>query len=53
MCIRDSTIAAGQTAPASSMILDILDESVDEDDAQTVKVTIAVVGSDQYGNGEY
>ena len=35
------------------MILDILDESVDEDDAQTVKVTIAVVGSDQDGNGEY
>ena len=47
------TIAAGQTAPASSMILDILDESVDEDDAQTVKVTIAVVGSDQDGDGEY
>ena len=30
-----------------------MDESIDEDDAQTVKVTIAVVGSDQDGNGEY
>ena len=29
------TITAGQTAPSSSMFLDILDENVDEDDKQT------------------
>ena len=39
------TITAGQTAPSSSMFLDILDENVDEDDKQTVKVTMALVGA--------
>ena len=47
------TIAAGATAPAADMILDILDESIDEADKQTVKVTIAVVGADEDGDGVY
>ena len=47
------TITAGQTAPSSSMFLDILDENVDEDDKQTVKVTMALVGADKDGDGVY
>ena len=33
--------------------MDILDESIDEADKQTVKVTIAVVGADADGDGVY
>ena len=40
-------IAAGSTTPATTVALPILSDVVDENDAQTVKVTIAVLGADQ------
>ena len=47
------TIDAGQTQTSDDLILNILSDNMDEDDKETVKVTLAVVGGDSTGNGAY
>ena len=47
------TLTAGQTAPAADIILDILDDSYDEVDEQTVEVQIGYLGADIEGDGTY
>ena len=47
------TIAAGQTQTSDDMMIYLFPDDWDEDDKETVKVTIALVGADQNGDGDY
>ena len=47
------TISAGQTQLADDLILNINDDSYDENDSQTIIVDIAFAGSDKNGDGSY
>ena len=47
------TITAGNLVPTNDIVLDILDDSYDEEDTQTIIVDIAFLGADKDGDGVY